>query len=257
MESHTPVALSIAGFDSSGCAGIAADLATFAAYGVHGAAAITTVTAQSAGGVWALHPLPPDLVQAQIESALADLRPRAIKVGMLGPPELVRAIREALRSSSVPVVLDPVGSASSGRSFLWADTLAEQIAPLLDRIALLTPNLPEARDLAAGEAIDSWCSRRAFPVLLKGGHASGRRIEDRLYRPGETPRHFIHERLELLSARGTGCILSSAVAAGLALGRSLEDAVDGAIRYLQSTLRASIGRNRELGLDRSSRIAGS
>ncbi|MAE70832.1 MAG: bifunctional hydroxymethylpyrimidine kinase/phosphomethylpyrimidine kinase [Gemmatimonadetes bacterium] len=256
MESHTPVALSIAGFDSSGCAGIPADLATFAAHGVHGAAAITTVTAQSASGVTALHPLPPDLVRAQIERALADLRPRAIKIGMLGPPDLVRALREALSATSAPVVLDPVGCATSGRSFLWADTLAEQIAPLLDRIALLTPNLPEARDLAGDDAVDSWCAGRPFAVLLKGGHAPGSRIEDRLYRPGETPLDFSHPRLELRSARGTGCTLSSAVAAGLALGRSLEDAVDGAIRYLQSILRTSIGRDPELGLDRSGRIVG-
>ncbi len=251
----TPVALSIAGSDSSGCAGAQADLATFAAHGVHGAVALSAVTAQSTAGVQALHPLPPELVRAQIESVLDHLQPRALKIGMLGPAGVVRAIAMALRAYEAPLVLDPVAGASSGQSFLWEDSLGAQLAPLRERVTLLTPNLPEARALAGTEPLADWCARQPCAVLLKGGHGPGDPLVDRLYRPGLEPIELRHRRLEGAAARGTGCTLSSALAARLARGDDLESATRGAIDYVQAALRASLGRDPELGLIRPQVVA--
>lgn len=240
--------LSIAGSDSSGCAGLQADLRTCTAHGVHLACALTAVTAQTAGGVLLVHALPPTLVEAQIAATLAELGPQAVKVGMLGPAELVDAVHAALDNYRGPLVVDPVLAASSGAPLSWGDPRQAPVRRLFNRTTLLTPNLPEARILAGGLEVRSWCEEQPFPVLLKGGHDPGSALCDRLFRPGRAALEFRHPRIPTQNTRGTGCTLASAIAARLARGDTLEGAVGGAIEYVLECLRSSIDRPRRLGL---------
>jgi hydroxymethylpyrimidine/phosphomethylpyrimidine kinase len=264
-----PSVLCIAGSDSSGCAGLQADLATLHAFGVHGACAITTVTTQTASGVLRMDPLCGEAVRAQIESALTELQPGAVKIGMIGPAEVVAAIRSALHNYTGPVVFDPVLGSSSGAPFRWQVSPAEAARNLFPITTLLTPNLPEAytlaalpapaaaairadaapvSDLDAGDPLHVWCAQRPFALLLKGGHAHGAQLRDTLFQPNGSVRHYRHPRIETSNSRGTGCTLASGIAAGLALGLPLEEAIGNAITHLESALFASRHRPRRYGL---------
>ena len=248
MPRRPPSVLTIAGSDSGGGAGIQADLKTFAAHGVHGLSAITAVTAQNTQAVTAVHPVPVRMVHAQIEALFADFDVRALKIGMLGTPRLVVAVASALvRHPGPPVVLDPVMVASSGAPLLRPDAIGALKRLLVPRATLLTPNLPEAELLlgrriagraalegAAGELL----AMGSHAVLLKGGHAPGAMVLD-LYLDRDGNRLEIRHRRLRVDGHGTGCTLSAAVAAGLALGHPLPHAVADAADYVNRALRAA------------------
>lgn len=246
-----PRLLTIAGSDSGGGAGIQADLKTFAAHGAYGMSAVTAVTAQNTRAVTAVHELPPEVVEAQIDAVFDDLGVDAVKIGMLASAPIVRAVARALgrwrRDGVPPVVLDPVMVAKSGDPLLAddaVDALAEELLPLA---TLATPNLPEARRLTGlpvGSEEERAVAARALAergpaVLLKGGHGEGAEVVDLLVEPGAAPRAFRHRRLLTRATHGTGCTLSSAIAARLARGEALADAVEGAIGYLHGAMEAA------------------
>lgn len=247
-EKHgAPVStLSIAGSDSGGAAGVQADLRTFAAMGVHGLSAITAVTAQNLRNITSVHTVPAREVAQQIHAVFAGFHIGAVKIGMLGSAANAAAVAGALRHEHAGnIVLDPVLASSSGTPLLTPRGLAalrKELIPLAD---LLTPNLPEAaillgrglRDADAPAAARELLGLGARAVLLKGGHGRGHVVRDVLADAGGI-REFAHPRLPL-RARGTGCVLSSAIAAGLAQGRSLRAAIAAAEEFLQHALRDS------------------
>ena len=245
------IALTIAGSDSGGAAGIQADLKTFHQFGVFGTTAITAVTAQNTLGVLAWQALPAALVAQQIDALVADLRPAALKSGMLGSPEIVETVARRIAEHRLTTyVLDPVMVATSGDRLL--DRAAEQLigrrlAPLA---LLITPNLNEAEILVeeavrtpdqmerAGRALLAMGARAA---LVKGGHlADTDTLMDVLVQHGAT-RRFTHARIDTTSTHGTGCTLSAAITAGLALGRSLERAVEDALDFVHRAIAAAPG----------------
>ena len=245
---HSPpfTALSIAGSDSGGGAGIQADLRTFAALDVHGTCAVTALTAQNTRGVEGIHAQPRAVLRAQIDAVLADFRVGAIKVGMLATPALARAVAQALAPHPrLPVVLDPVLVATSGARLGTDGLVAALHRHLLARADLLTPNIPEAECLldrviattsdmraAAGALLE----RGARAVLLKGGHLAGNEISDLLLtHRGE---HWFHQRRVRGEFHGTGCTLSAAITAGIARGHPLEAAVEAGIDFVQQALAA-------------------
>ncbi|HMA17567.1 MAG TPA: bifunctional hydroxymethylpyrimidine kinase/phosphomethylpyrimidine kinase [Thermoanaerobaculia bacterium] len=239
-------AVTIAGSDSGGGAGIQADLLTFAAHGVYGATVVVAGTAQNTRGIFAVEAFSPRFVARQLDAVFMDIAPAAVKIGMLCDAGHVRVVASGLRRHGARnVVADPVLQATSGRRLLSADgvrALVREILPLCD---LVTPNLDEAAVLA-GMRIRTDADRReaarriaglgARAVLVKGGHGRGRRIEDLLW-DGRRFRTFANARIETRALHGTGCVLSAAVAANLALGRPMEEAVARAIRYLRAALR--------------------
>ncbi|MCZ6746621.1 MAG: bifunctional hydroxymethylpyrimidine kinase/phosphomethylpyrimidine kinase [Acidobacteria bacterium] len=237
-----PVALTIAGSDPSGGAGLQGDLKTFAALEVYGAAAITAITVQNTRGVEDVHLLPPALVGRQVETVLDDLPVAAVKIGMLGDRPQVQAVVEALsRRPDIPVVLDPIMRASGGESLLAEEGLEILLKRLLPLAHVVTPNLPEARVLAGGreappaELAQLILARGARAVLVTGGHGTGDSVEDLLVtRTGR--RRFSRPRLDTTSTHGTGCALAAAVAAGLARGMTLEDGVSMAWDYVGKAL---------------------
>ena len=242
--------LTIAGSDSGGGAGIQADLKTFAAHGTFGMSAVTAITAQNTLEVRAVHPVPTDVVAAQIEAVFDDIGVDAVKIGMLADAELVRTVAAVLRRRRPRhVVLDPVMVSKSGASLL-ADTAVEDlVGELFPLASVLTPNLPEAQRLTgielSGAPSRELRERAAHAVaeaagggpavLIKGGHGAGDRIEDLLL-SGDRLRVFEHSRIVGHGTHGTGCTLSSAIAARLARGDELERAVEGAIDYLRGAL---------------------
>jgi len=245
-----PRLLTIAGSDSGGGAGIQADLKTFAAHGAYGMSVLTAVTAQNTLGVRAVHPVPPEVVAAQIDAVFEDIGVDAVKIGMLANAEIVAAVAERLAVHAPRhVVLDPVMVAKSGDPLLEAeaaDALGSELVPLA---TLVTPNLPEAERLA-GDALEdreslgrALAERWEVAVLLKGGHAmenqaGSSELEDLLFAGGEVLR-FSHRRIETSSTHGTGCTLSSAIAARLGRGEELAAAVGGAIDYLHGAIAAA------------------
>ncbi|CUH40566.1 Hydroxymethylpyrimidine/phosphomethylpyrimidine kinase [Jannaschia seosinensis] len=249
MKPH-PSALTIAGSDSGGGAGIQADLKTFSALGVYGTSAITAITAQNTRGVLAVEAVSPSLVAAQIAAVLEDIPPDAIKIGMLASPEIIKAVAAALEDYKGPVVLDPVMVAKSGDALLAAEAEATLIASLVPRADVLTPNLPEAARLLgqdhAHQAEDIAAQGRALlelgarAVVMKGGHGAGLSCIDRLVTPsGLTAME--QPRLATRNTHGTGCTLSSAIAAELAKGAELEPAVRRAQDWLHHAIRAADG----------------
>jgi len=245
-ERLTTAALTIAGSDSCGGAGIQADLKTFAAFGVHGTSAITVLTAQNTLGVQEVVMVPPDTVRAQLTSILADLPVRAAKTGMLGSAATILAVAETLEGSApdLHLVMDPVMVATSGAVLADEETIAA-MRRLIAMAALVTPN---TRELAAlsGLPVDSAAQMRVAgqrllehgcrAVLLKGGHLAGQEVTDVLITStGE--RDWSHPRLPG-EFHGTGCTLSAALAACLALGADLESAADQAIGFLQDSMQA-------------------
>jgi hydroxymethylpyrimidine/phosphomethylpyrimidine kinase len=245
----TPIALTIAGSDSSGGAGIQADLKTFSALGVYGASVIAALTAQNTKGVTAIHEVPPAFVAAQMDAVLSDLAVGAVKIGMLGNADVIAAVATGLRRhKQTNVVLDPVMASTSGRRLLAPDAVKALRTQLLPRALVITPNLPEAAALLdAPEAADEnemlrqagrLIALRANAVLMKGGHAGGAESIDLLVTATASIR-FVGERIQTRNTHGTGCTLSAAIAAGLAKGRGLTEAVRDAKEYITSAIAAA------------------
>jgi hydroxymethylpyrimidine/phosphomethylpyrimidine kinase len=243
-----PVALTIAGSDSSGGAGIQADLKTFAALGVYGASAITALTAQNTKGVTAIHEVPADFIAAQIDAVFSDLDVGAVKIGMLGNAAAAAAVAASLdRHSARNVVLDPVLVASTGADLLRADAM-DGLRSLMSRADVVTPNLfeaatlldaPLARDEDAMLAqAQNLLAFGAGAVLIKGGHSGGPDSVDFLVEADGCAR-FTAPRIATKNTHGTGCTLAAAVAAGLAKGLSLNAAVREAKAYVGAAIAAA------------------
>lgn len=242
-----PVALTIAGSDSGGGAGIQADLRTFTAFGVHGVTAITAVTAQNTRMVSAVMTLPHRLLLTQMGVVLDDFPVAAAKIGMLGSAGLVRACAQGLGlHPQLPVIVDPVLVATTGASLGRGGVAAAIRQHLFGRATLLTPNVPEAEQLLgrpAGsivdldEACDALLDAGVNAVLLKGGHLSGDFVHD-LFKSRHACVRFEHPRIPV-EGHGTGCTLSAAIAANLALGASLPDAVSVSVDYVHRALSMS------------------
>ena len=241
-------ALTIAGSDSGGGAGIQADLKTFSALGVYGTSAITAITAQNTRGVLAVETLAPALVAQQIAAVLADIRIDAVKIGMLATPAVIAAVAEALQNWTGPVVLDPVMVAKSGDALLQDDAIAALTRYLLPRADLQTPNLPEAARLLDRPLAETTAEAEAQgfalldlgarAVLMKGGHAAGPICTDLLItRDGVLA--LAAPRIATRNTHGTGCSLSSAIAAELAKGQSLPLALRRAHGWLQGAIAAA------------------
>ncbi|MCC6407235.1 MAG: bifunctional hydroxymethylpyrimidine kinase/phosphomethylpyrimidine kinase [Planctomycetes bacterium] len=230
-----PTALTIAGSDSSGGAGIQADLKTFAALGVYGASVLTALTAQNTTGVRAIHDPPVEFVAAQLDSVFEDLRIDAVKLGMLSRAAVIECVGERLvRFAAKNVVLDPVMVSKSGARLLAPEAVAALKSVLFPLAAVITPNLPEAAVLLGVPEIEvhtqpEWACRElvklgARTVVLKGGHAGGRFSED-LFHDGSQWMRLPAQRIATDNTHGTGCTFSSAITAHLARGAKLERAV--------------------------------
>lgn len=243
-----PRVLSIAGSDSGGGAGIQADLKTFSALGCYGMTAITAVTAQNTLGVTAIHGVPVEVLKAQICAVMDDIGVDALKIGMLHSPELVRVVAWAIDEYRIErVVLDPVMVATSGDRLIAEETIGVLVGELFHRVTVVTPNLDEAALLLGGAistiaALDDAAARLlalgAHAVLLKGGHLPGDEVVDVLTMRGEALQRLQSSRIASDNVHGTGCTLSSAIAAGLALGLSLPQAVAEARRYVLQAIAA-------------------
>jgi hydroxymethylpyrimidine/phosphomethylpyrimidine kinase len=244
-----PIALTIAGSDSSGGAGIQADLKTFAAFGVYGASVITALTAQNTTGVSGIHLAPADFVTAQIDAVFSDLEVKAVKIGMVAQLATIDAIVAALkRWSPGPVVLDPVMVATSGDRLLSADAVERLRTELIPLASLLTPNLPEAaalldEEIAASKAAIESQGKRLLElgcraVLIKGGHGQGAESIDYLF-GGNGVIPLSAPRIATKNTHGTGCSLSSAIAAGLAKGEDIETAVRRAKAWVSAAIAAA------------------
>ena len=239
-----PVVLTIAGFDPSSGAGITADLKTFAAHNCYGVAAITALTVQNTQGASAVHPVEASLLQQSVQSLLADERVKAVKIGMLGNRANAEVVREVLEANpSLPAVLDPVVRSASGLELLDAAGLDYLREHLLSRVRLVTPNLEEAATLT-GLKVESMegmkaAARRlvemgARAVVVTGGHLE-KAID--VYIDGTELESFVGDRVKPDNTHGTGCTFSSAIAANLALGRQLRDAVVLAKAYVTEAIR--------------------
>ncbi|MDD2879339.1 MAG: bifunctional hydroxymethylpyrimidine kinase/phosphomethylpyrimidine kinase [Rhodoferax sp.] len=245
---HYARVLSIAGSDSGGGAGIQADLKTFAALGCYGMTAITALTAQNTCGVRSIHGVPPEMLRDQIDAVLEDIGVDAVKVGMLHSPHIVRTVAQAIdRHQMQRVVFDPVMVATSGAKLIDDPAIAVLVAEMFPRAMLITPNLDEAAllvgrplsspqdmALAAAELI----GRGARAVLLKGGHLAGDTVTDLLLEAAKEPLWMHAPRIHTANTHGTGCTLSSAIAAHLALGAALPEAVQKARAFVRQALQA-------------------
>jgi len=245
-----PIALTIAGSDSGGGAGIQADLKTFHQFGVFGTSVLVAITAQNTRGVSAVHPVPGETVRAQMAALAEDLPPQAVKTGMLATRELVEAVADGIRRYGFPrYVLDPVMVATSGDRLLDREaerSVAERLVPLA---TLVTPNLYEAKILVEREvrgpedmeeAGRLLVRMGAQAALVKGGHLDAAQVVDVLVTSGGS-RAFRHPKIETTSTHGTGCTLSAAVAAGLARGRALEVAVSDALDFVHRAIAQAPG----------------
>ncbi|MGO4832878.1 bifunctional hydroxymethylpyrimidine kinase/phosphomethylpyrimidine kinase [Rhizobiaceae sp. 2RAB30] len=246
----TPHVLVVAGSDSSGGAGIARDIETIAAFGLRACLAVTAVTVQTHEAVETVELMAPDLVAAQMRAALAANPVAAIKIGMLGTEAAVRVVAEVFEDhQGLPIILDPVLASTSGRALLSKGAVAVLRQKLMPLCRLVTPNLPELALLTgSSQAVnDSEIQHQsrllldagASALLVKGGHASGETSTDLLFRRGEPLFRFDAPRLKA-SMRGTGCMLSSAIAAQLATGQTIGEAVECAKRHVFDALRGQI-----------------
>jgi len=246
FEFEYPRVLSIAGSDSGGGAGIQADLKTFAALGCYGMTAITALTAQNTQGVRAIHGVPAGMLRDQIDAVVEDIGVDAVKIGMLHAPEIVRTVADAIdRHALEKVVLDPVMVATSGAVLIENPAIAALVRELFWRAAVVTPNLDEAsllvgrplkseQDLQA--AAQELLAMGAHAVLLKGGHLAGDMVSDLLIMQNGEAHWMRAPRIQTANTHGTGCTLSSAIAAHLALGASLLEAVRAARVYVRAAL---------------------
>ncbi|GAB4041416.1 bifunctional hydroxymethylpyrimidine kinase/phosphomethylpyrimidine kinase [Spirosoma jeollabukense] len=247
MKTYTRV-LTIAGSDSGGGAGIQADLKTFAALGCYGMSVLTALTAQNTQKVTAIYPVPPAFIVEQLKAVLSDIGTDAVKIGMLHSPEVIAAVAKTLIEFSVTnVVVDPVMVAKSGDKLLQDEAIDALKTELLPLAALITPNLPEASVLL-GHPVENLVDMeqaatelaQLFPgaLLIKGGHLESQESSDLLFvAPGETY-WFPTQRIDTQNSHGTGCTLSSAIAAGLAKGLPMREAVGSAKVYLTNALQA-------------------
>lgn len=245
-----PIALTIAGSDSSGGAGVQADLKTFSALGVYGASAIVALTAQNTRGVTAIHDVPPDMIGAQIDAVMQDLAVGAAKIGMVSQARSVEAVADALvRNNAKNIVVDPVMVASSGARLLAEDAIEAVRTRLLPLALVLTPNLPEAAELLGAviaRSEDAMAEQGlalqqlgAKAVLVKGGHGDGDESVDVLVGSEGGVARLAGPRIRTRNTHGTGCTLSSAIAAGLAGGLELAAAVERAKAYVGAAIAAA------------------
>lgn len=245
-----PIALTIAGSDSGGGAGIQADLKTFHQFGVFGTSVITAVTAQNTTGVWAMAEIAPHLVQEQIRAVAEDLPPAATKTGMLPTADIAEAAAAGIREHDLPnLVVDPVMVATSGDRLIDASAVRTIVEHLLPLATLVTPNVPEAAWLTGHTIADAdamagagraLLETGAAAALVKGGHLSGPETVDILVTGTDTV-SFRHPRLDSRHTHGTGCTLSAAVAAGLARGNTLTDAVRDALDFVHRAIDSAPG----------------
>ena len=245
--SRPPTAMTIAGSDSGGGAGIQADLKTFSALGVFGTSTLTAITAQNTVGVTAVHEIPTDVIAAQIDAVITDIGADAVKTGMLSSPAIVATVADAVRRHGIAnLVVDPVMVAKSGDRLLRAEAIATICDELIPLAKVVTPNIPEAEDLTgqtigsdddARRAAEAIINMGAKSVVIKGGHREGPPT-DILY-DGEEFLEFTTERIPSTSTHGTGCTFASAVAAGLAHGLETPAAVRQAKEYVTAAIRAA------------------
>lgn len=232
------VVLTIAGSDSSAGAGIQQDLKTITAHGCYGATVITSITSQNTLGVHASLAVPAGVVASQIDAVLTDLKPAAIKIGMIPNKDVAKAIVEELKpylQHHVPVVYDPVMVSTSGFCLMQPDAIKYITTHLFPLCTLITPNLPEAERL--GDCLSP------YAYLLKGGHANGDVMTDVLHMPDGTKMEYSTERIVTRNLHGTGCTLSSAIASNLALGSNIQDAVSKAKAFITAAIRRSVDVN--------------
>jgi hydroxymethylpyrimidine/phosphomethylpyrimidine kinase len=244
-----PTALTIAGSDSGGGAGIQADLKTFAAHGVYGTSAIAALTAQNSLGVSGVHVVNDDFVTAQIEAVVSDFGCQAVKTGMLANSTIVEAVAAAVESLELPnLVVDPVMVAKSGDHLLDDEAVHALRWTLLRLARVVTPNIPEAEVLAKmsirsladmREAARRIAALKPSAVVVKGGHLPGPEVVDVLFEKGEF-REFVGPRIEGPNTHGTGCTFAAAIAAHLARGAALTDAVPAAKEYVEGAMRNGI-----------------
>ena len=244
---HT--ALTIAGSDSSGGAGIQADIKTMTAHGVYAMSAITALTAQNTAGVTGILEVTPDFLAEQLDRIFEDIRPDAVKTGMVSSAALIETIAEKLRSYHAEnIVVDPVMVATSGARLINEAAIETLKTELLPLAALITPNIPEAAVLSGisiqsaqdmEKAAAAIADTFGCAVLLKGGHSLND-ANDLLYQPGKAPVWFRGKRIDNPNTHGTGCTLSSAIASNLAKGRDLETAVRYAKNYISGALAAML-----------------
>jgi hydroxymethylpyrimidine/phosphomethylpyrimidine kinase len=246
-----PIALTIAGSDSGGGAGVQADLKTFMRFSAYGTSVITAVTAQNTLGVRAWEAVSPALVRAQIDAVAEDLRPDALKTGMLGDAAVVDAVAGGIeRHRLSPYVLDPVMVATSGDPLVSAGAVERVVDRLFPLATLVTPNLDEASRLI-GEPVTSPAAMEqaarmlvdrlgAGAALVKGGHLSGDVLVDVLY-DGRSSQRFVHERIATTSTHGTGCTLSAAITARLACGATLAEAIETALDFVRRAIATAPG----------------
>jgi hydroxymethylpyrimidine/phosphomethylpyrimidine kinase len=242
------IALTIAGSDSGGGAGIQADLKTFHQFGVFGTSVVTAVTAQNTQGVHSVHPIPGTVIDDQLASLAHDLPPDSVKSGMLADRDTIGRVADALRRFSWPhYVLDPVMVATSGDELNTEDTVGALLEHLVPLAAVVTPNVIEAERLTEVEVIDKpsmiAAGRRliehgARAALITGAHLPGDSVHDVLVMP-EDIHHYHNERIATRSTHGTGCTLSAAITAGLALGRDLPTAVAHAIDFVHRAIESA------------------
>lgn len=246
-----PLALTIAGSDSGGGAGIQADLKTFTALGVYGMSVITAVTAQNTVGVDHVEVLSADSVRGQIDALMSDIGCAAAKTGMLATSELVSVVADAVRRWNIPnLVIDPVMISKSGHHLLKPDAVAVLRDELLPLATVVTPNIPEAEELSGMTIKDRQdifpaaleiCKSGCAAVIIKGGHLSGD-ADDYLYIAGEDRHHSISgQRIESTNTHGTGCTFSAALCAGLAGGMSLPDASRLAKKFVTAAIASALG----------------
>ena len=244
-----PTALTIAGSDSGAGAGIQADLKTFAAHGVYGTSAITALTAQNTIGVSGVHVVQDDFVTAQIEAVVADFGCDAVKTGMLANSTIVEAVAAAVEALELPnLVVDPVMVAKSGDHLLDEEAVHAMRWTLLRLARVVTPNIPEAEVLAKmsigsladmREAATRIAALKPAAVVIKGGHLPGPEVVDLLFEKGAF-KEFIGPRIEGRNTHGTGCTFAAAIAAHLAKGAELADAVSAAKNYVEGAMRNGI-----------------
>lgn len=248
--SKVPKTLTIAGSDSGGGAGIQADLKTFSALGCYGASVITALTAQNTEGVTGISGVEPAFIKDQLQAVLTDIGADAIKIGMLHSSEVIEAVAEVLNDySKIPVVLDPVMVAKSGDRLLQPEAISALKAKLLPKATIITPNIPEAEDLTGQSVADEASMRAVLPslldlgpqaALLKGGHLQGTESPDLFFNGEPDVMKLPAKKIDTPNTHGTGCTLSSAIAAYLAKSYDHRLAVSAAKSYMQASLLASV-----------------
>lgn len=232
-----PTVLSIAGLDPSGGAGMAADLKTATMMGTYGMAALTTVTIQHPGAVEEVSPLPARLVKAQIQTLLQHMPIGAIKIGLLGTTDIANAVMHVLQDTNIPMVLDPVTHSTSGTAMGEVDETV--MTHLMERAHIVTPNNDELTGVVGGWSPAEWANHTATAVLCTGGHSHAEAIVDVLWVPNKGRREWSRPRIETVHTHGTGCTISTAIAAGLAKGHSIERAVEEAISFTHQAVQHS------------------